>query len=150
MLYDTNDVTSSAGAFEGGFLFPTATAASAPPRRPVQPGARAASSTTGAGVNTRKVEPRNTPTVVNAAFMRRNFWDGRASNTFNGVDPFGAASIAADPTARIVVMQGDTPVLQALAAAEHERRLAGGRAAAQRLRDGLRRAAASPTSAAGC
>ena len=41
------------------------------------------------GINTRRVEPRNTPTVVNAAFNFRNFWDGRANNIFNGVDVFG-------------------------------------------------------------
>ncbi len=44
------------------------------------------------GVNTyatRKVEPRQTPSVINAVFNFRNFWDGRANNVFNGVDPFG-------------------------------------------------------------
>lgn len=41
------------------------------------------------GINTRRVEPRNTPTVINAAFNHRQFWDGRASNIFNGVNPFG-------------------------------------------------------------
>lgn len=40
-------------------------------------------------VNTRRVEPRNTPTVINAVFNFRNFWDGRAQNIFNGVNPFG-------------------------------------------------------------
>lgn len=40
-------------------------------------------------VNVRRVEPRNTPTVINAVFNFRNFWDGRANNVFNGVDPFG-------------------------------------------------------------
>lgn len=42
------------------------------------------------GVNTRRVEPRNTPTVINAALNFRNFWDGRAQNDFNGVNPFGS------------------------------------------------------------
>lgn len=42
-----------------------------------------------AGINTRRVEPRNTPTVINAVFNHRQFWDGRASNIFNGVNPFG-------------------------------------------------------------
>lgn len=37
----------------------------------------------------RKVEPRNTPTMVNAVFNLRQFWDGRANNQFNGIDPFG-------------------------------------------------------------
>jgi len=39
--------------------------------------------------NTRRVEPRNTPTVINAVFFYDNFWDGRAKFCFNGVDPFG-------------------------------------------------------------
>jgi cytochrome c peroxidase len=41
------------------------------------------------GINVRRVEPRNAPTVINAAFNFRNFWDGRAQNIFNGVDSFG-------------------------------------------------------------
>jgi cytochrome c peroxidase len=41
------------------------------------------------GINTRRVEPRNTPTVINAVFNFRNFWDGRAQNTFNGVSVWG-------------------------------------------------------------
>lgn len=41
------------------------------------------------GVNTRRVEPRNAPTVINSGFAFRLFWDGRANNQFNGVDPFG-------------------------------------------------------------
>ena len=42
------------------------------------------------GLQTRQVEPRNTPTVVNAIFNFRNFWDGRATFLFNGASPFGA------------------------------------------------------------
>lgn len=42
------------------------------------------------GINTRRVEPRHTPTVINAIFNHRNLWDGAASNTFNGANPFGA------------------------------------------------------------
>jgi cytochrome c peroxidase len=41
------------------------------------------------GINTRRVEPRNTPSVINAVFNFRNFWDGRGNNIFNGGDPFG-------------------------------------------------------------
>jgi len=41
------------------------------------------------GANVRRVEPRNTPTVINAVFNHDNFWDGRAKNIFNGVNPFG-------------------------------------------------------------
>jgi cytochrome c peroxidase len=40
-------------------------------------------------VNVRRVEPRNTPTNINAVFNFHNFWDGRANNRFNGVNPFG-------------------------------------------------------------
>ena len=47
------------------------------------------------GVGTRNVEPRNTPTTIDAAFNFRNFWDGRANNVFNGVSPFGLRDTAA-------------------------------------------------------
>lgn len=40
-------------------------------------------------VGTRKTEPRNSPSVINAIFNQRNFWDGRANNVFNGSSPFG-------------------------------------------------------------
>jgi cytochrome c peroxidase len=53
----------------------------------------------GAYVNTRRVEPRNTPSVINSVFNFANFWDGRANNIFNGVNPFGPA----DPNAKIFV-----------------------------------------------
>lgn len=46
------------------------------------------------GLIYRKVEPRQTPTTVNAVFNRRQFWDGRANNEFNGVDPFGPRTYA--------------------------------------------------------
>jgi len=51
------------------------------------------------GLNSRRAEPRNTPTVINAAFNRRQFWDVRASNLFNGVSPFGAG----DENARVLI-----------------------------------------------
>ena len=41
-------------------------------------------------INTRQVTGRNTPSVVNAVFNFRNFWDGRAQNVCNGDNPFGA------------------------------------------------------------
>ena len=43
--------------------------------------------------NTRRVEPRNTPTVINAVFNFHNFWDGRANNRCNGQDVFGHTSL---------------------------------------------------------
>jgi len=53
------------------------------------------------GINTRRVEPRNTPTMINAIYNYRNFWDGRANNIFNGVNPFGLS----DSSARVFVMK---------------------------------------------
>lgn len=50
------------------------------------------------GMSTRRVEPRNTPTVINAVFNHRNFWDGRADPIFNGVNEFGAR----DPDAKVL------------------------------------------------
>jgi cytochrome c peroxidase len=41
-------------------------------------------------INVRQVTERNTPSTINAVFNFRNFWDGRAQNEFNGVNPFGA------------------------------------------------------------
>jgi cytochrome c peroxidase len=63
------------------------------------------------GLNTRRVEPRNTPTVINAVFNRRNLWDGRADPIFNGVNEFGVR----DPNAKIVNASNPIqPVLQAI------------------------------------
>ncbi|MBW4454613.1 MAG: cytochrome C peroxidase [Nostoc indistinguendum CM1-VF10] len=50
------------------------------------------------GTNVRRVQPRNTPSVINAAFNFRNFWDGSAQDIFNGVNPFGLR----DPNASVV------------------------------------------------
>lgn len=41
------------------------------------------------GNNVRSVTDRNAPTVINAAFNYRNFWDGRANNRFNGETQWG-------------------------------------------------------------
>ena len=48
-----------------------------------------------AGTNTRRVEPRNTPSMINAVFNHRQFWDGRAENVFNGINHLGARDSAA-------------------------------------------------------
>src|SRR3954454_15695611 len=40
--------------------------------------------------NVRRSTGRNTPSVINAVFNFRNFWDGRAQIDFNGVNPFGS------------------------------------------------------------
>ena len=49
-------------------------------------------------LKTRRVEPRNTPSMINAVFNHRQFWDGRAENIFNGVNHLGAR----DPDARVM------------------------------------------------
>ncbi|MEE9395869.1 MAG: hypothetical protein V3V31_02535 [Methylococcales bacterium] len=51
--------------------------------------------------NFRRVEPRHTPTVINAVLFQDLFWDGRADDKFNGVNPFGHQ----DPDARIFVFK---------------------------------------------
>jgi cytochrome c peroxidase len=64
--------------------------------------------------NTRRVEPRNTPSVINAVFNHRQFWDGRAENVFNGVNHTGTR----DPGARVARADDrDAPVLVAIALA---------------------------------
>ena len=61
------------------------------------------------GANTRRVEPRNTPSMINAVFNHRQFWDGRAENVFNGVnhlgqrDPNAMLFRAIDPKAPVEV-----------------------------------------------
>jgi len=47
----------------------------------------------------RRVEPRNTPSIIGAANNYDNFWDGRARHDFNGGSPFGAS----DPYAHVFV-----------------------------------------------
>jgi len=54
----------------------------------------------------RRVEPRNSPTVLNAVFNLRNFWDGRADAFFNGVNPLGFR----DPDATVMVYNGGLDV----------------------------------------
>ena len=97
VLFDTNDVASSQGVFRRDFvdvvtpgtlqvLPPLATTDTSVDRcnRVADP-----DGFTVGGVNVRRVEPRNTPTMINAVYNFRNFWDGRANNNFNGANPFG-------------------------------------------------------------
>lgn len=49
----------------------------------------------------RRVPGRNSPSVLNAVYNLRNFWDGRANMFFNGVNPLGVN----DPDARVRVFQ---------------------------------------------
>lgn len=83
VLSDSNDVTSSQGAFNAEFVDVTPGQAEDNVNPKPDPVFNVA------GTNVRRVEPRNTPTVINAVFNFRNFWDGRAQDIFNGVNPFG-------------------------------------------------------------
>lgn len=130
ILYATNDVFSSSGTFAGAFTS-TAIERDAYGRsvwsgllgglteacRLTYDTANPFHQTVGGKqLIHRRVEPRNTPTVINAVFNIRQFWDGRANNVFNGVNPFGARGNA-DPSTGILV-PGTTPnslVLQKLA-----------------------------------
>jgi cytochrome c peroxidase len=67
-----------------------------------------------AGRTVRRVEPRNTPTMINAVFNFFNFWDGRASPVFNGVNPFGLQ----DPSARVFRVEG-TGIVRVPIALDH-------------------------------
>ncbi|MGH7789401.1 MAG: cytochrome c peroxidase [Candidatus Binatia bacterium] len=105
----TNDRVSSAGSFASQFLDvpqgnerddecealsdPTFYTQAEPPA--------------GIRLPTRQVEPRNTPTTINAVFLQRNFWDSRANSLFNGVGVFGMRDIKGDPTKRLIVEDGD-------------------------------------------
>ncbi|MFO7579089.1 MAG: cytochrome c peroxidase [Nitrosomonas halophila] len=57
-------------------------------------------------INVRRVEPRNTPTVINAIFNYRNFYDGRAQYEFNGVNNWGDR----DPNAHLYRAESATRV----------------------------------------
>ena len=56
-------------------------------------------------VSVRQVTARNAPSVINAVFNVRSFWDGRASSVFTGVTPFGdadrRANVLADRGGRV-------------------------------------------------
>ncbi len=81
VLFTTNDVVGSAGVYNSQFT----SLLSIFEKQKFSPDGVFQIS----GVETRKIEPRNTPTVINAALNFRNFWDGRANFVFNGVNPFG-------------------------------------------------------------
>jgi len=63
----------------------------------------------GGGVDVRRVEPRNAPTVINAIFNKLQFWDGRAKEIFNGVNINGAGN----PTAKVIQANVTNPKILA-------------------------------------
>jgi cytochrome c peroxidase len=100
ILYSTNDVVSSNGAYDSVFSKlkkkTDLEKCKKPDANVFKAGKYAA----------RQVEPRNTPTTINAVFNFANFWDGRANNLFNGVDAFGPRTLhtGGDPNKRLVVV----------------------------------------------
>ncbi len=99
IVHDTNDVVSSQGVFKTNFTG-------------ILPGQLADNGTAVADpvfkvgdVNVRQIPPRNAPSVINAVFNFDNFWDGRAENRFNGVNPLGPL----DANATILVTENGTP-----------------------------------------
>lgn len=62
------------------------------------------------GVTTRRSEPRNSPSMINAVLNFVNFWDGRAENEFNGVNNSGAR----DPEAKLFVSSGRGKTLKTM------------------------------------
>jgi cytochrome c peroxidase len=93
----SNDVLSSQGVLNSVFLGVGNGPADRVRQEPDPDGFRVGST------NIRRVEPRNTPTVINTVFNHRQFWDGRADNVFNGVNEMGDR----DPNARI--FRADNP-----------------------------------------
>ena len=84
---DKNIVTGSQGVFDATFKSPGVPSVVT---KGMDSCDRAADPTFTIGsINTRRVTGRNAPSVIDAAYNFRNFWDGRASNTFNGASPFG-------------------------------------------------------------
>jgi cytochrome c peroxidase len=110
VMFQTNDVASSQGTFFGEFI-------STPERkkRTYDKCDDTGNPFHVNGVRVRKVEPRNTPPHINAVFNHRNFWDGRASNIFNGLNPFGRRGnlpALGDPKPGILVMRLDGSVVK--------------------------------------
>ncbi|MDD2762061.1 MAG: cytochrome c peroxidase [Methylomonas sp.] len=105
VIIDTDDVVSSSGTFSGEFkAAPRFSGANDSCNRPADPVFHVD------GTNTRHVEPRNAPTVINSIFNYRNFWDGRANNIYNGSSPWGER----DPEAGVWVKTGRTVAKQRL------------------------------------
>jgi cytochrome c peroxidase len=99
IVYSSDDVVGSQGVFEANYV------------RPRQPRFDRCTPVTDAlfavnRISVRRSTARNAPTVINAAFNVRNFWDGRANNVFNGFSPFGNR----DPDAAIFVTTERNPV----------------------------------------
>ncbi|HEV8672621.1 MAG TPA: cytochrome-c peroxidase, partial [Methylomirabilota bacterium] len=85
VLFDTNDVVGAQGVAVARFI-------------DITPGVAEDRTDPFPMAGLRQVTGLNTPSVINAVFNHRNFWNGRAQFEFNGVSPFGRR----DPNARVL------------------------------------------------
>lgn len=100
VTYASDDVVSSSGSFGGGFHAIVAGSSDDDCAREPDVVFHVA------GVGTRRVVARNAPSVINAVFSDRQFWDGAASNLFNGSSAFGER----DPDAGVFVLTGPATI----------------------------------------
>jgi cytochrome c peroxidase len=95
-IRSSNDIVGSQGVFKADFLGLSIGALGVDTVGALDVGAvRADATFNRLNINTRQVTGRNAPSVINAVFNHRNFWDGRAHNEFNGVNPFGDSDVNA-------------------------------------------------------
>ncbi|HEV8637180.1 MAG TPA: cytochrome c peroxidase, partial [Chloroflexota bacterium] len=85
VLFDTNDVVGAQGVAVATFI-------------DITPGVAEDRTDPVPMAGLRQVTGLNAPSVINAVFNYRNFWNGRAQFEFNGVNPFGTR----DPNARVL------------------------------------------------
>ena len=93
LISDTKNVVSSQGVFNATFMRLNSPGAPFDLGQILTSGVFKQTATVPTGTYTayvRNVEPRNTPTMINAVLNHRNFWDGRGRNEFNGVNPIGS------------------------------------------------------------
>lgn len=83
VVYNTDNVAGSSGTFSGDFKSVNRFSSG------IDTCSRSADGVFHLGAGTRRVTPRNAPSVINAVFNHRSFWDGRANNVFNGSSPWG-------------------------------------------------------------
>jgi cytochrome c peroxidase len=95
-IRSSNDIVGSQGVFKSDFLGLSVGALGVGTVGAFDAGAvRPDATFNRLNINTRQVTGRNAPSVINAVFNHRNFWDGRAHNEFNGVNPFGDSDVNA-------------------------------------------------------
>ena len=104
VLADNNNIVGSQGVFRNNFN-DVVMGQALENQTPVGDPTFSVADSSGGSWNVRRSTPRNAPSVINAVFNYRNFWDGRAQGTFNGVNPFGAG----DPSAHLIQVDPSNP-----------------------------------------